>query len=72
MAAAIDRGEMKGVGKTVVGQCPNERNDDVAVNDAFAETAFGLRVLVEVNLRRVLIEPGRGLMLGFLEVMPST
>ena len=67
VAAAVDGCQMEGVAEAVVGQRAHQRDDDAAVDDALAEAALGLGVLVEVHLGGVLVEARRGLMLGFLE-----
>src|SRR5689334_23578981 len=67
MAAAIDRGDLKCVGEPVERQRPRQRNDVPAIDQPPPEPSFALDELIEMNARGVLIEPGRNLMLGFLD-----
>ena len=66
VAAAIDRRDMKGIGKPVERQRARERDDVPAVDQPAAEAALGLRELIEMDARGILIKPRRDLMLGLL------
>src|SRR5947208_17193947 len=67
MAPAIDRRNMKGVGKSVERQRARQRNHVTAIDETAPEPALAFRILVEVDARRVLIKPGGELMLRFLD-----
>ena len=67
MAAAIDGGDVEGVGEAVEGERAGERDDVAAVDQPLAEAALLGAVLVEMDARGVLIEPGRDLMLGLFD-----
>src|ERR1700722_14974774 len=67
MAAAIDGGDMEGVGEPVERDRTRQRNDMAAIDQAAAEAAFALDELVEGDARGVLIKPRRDHVLGFLD-----
>ena len=67
MPAAVDGGDVEGVGEAVEGQRAGERDDDAAVDQPPLELALRLLVLVEVHLGGVLVEPGGDLVLGLLQ-----
>ena len=58
---------LEGVGEAVEGQRAGEADDVAAVDEPPAEAALLLHQLVEMDLRRVLVEPGRDHVLGFLD-----
>jgi hypothetical protein len=58
---------MKCVVQPVERQRTRHRNHDTTIDDAFAETAFRLRVLVEMHFGRILVQTGRHLVLGFFD-----
>src|SRR5262245_13130855 len=57
---------MEGIGKPVEGESARERHHVPAIDEPAAEAALRLSELVEMDARRVLIEPRRDLMLGLL------
>src|SRR5271166_5213058 len=67
MPAAVDRRDVEGVGEAVETQRARERNDVPAVDEPPAEPPLSLAELVEMNFGGVLVEPGRHLVLGFLD-----
>src|SRR5687767_5210792 len=70
MATAVDGRDMEGIAQAVEGQRACKRDDDAAIDEAAAEAALPLRVLVEMYPRRVLVEAGGHLMLGLFERHP--
>ncbi len=71
MAAAIDGGDVERVGEPVEGKRAGDRDHMPAINQPAAEAPLLGSVQVEMNARGVLIEPGRGLMFGFLDCDPD-
>ena len=67
VAAAVDGGDVEGIAETVERQRAGQRNDDATVDDALAETALGLGMLVEMHLGGVLIKTRGELVLGLLD-----
>ncbi len=65
--AAVDGGDVEGVGEAVERQRAGERDDDAAVDEPPLELALRLLMQVEVHLGRVLVEPGGDLVLGLLQ-----
>ena len=70
MPAAVDRGDVEGVGEAIEAQCAGERNDVAAIDQTPPEAPLPLAELVEMDLGGVLIEPGGGLVLGLLDRDP--
>ena len=67
VAAAVDGGDVEGVGEAVEGQRAGERDDMPAIDEPPAEAAVLGGVLVEVDFCRVLVEARRDLVLGLLD-----
>src|ERR1700738_77272 len=67
MPPAIDRCDMIGVAESVERERARQRYDVAAIDQAAAEAVLALGELVEMNARRVLVEPRRHLVLGFLD-----
>ena len=65
--AAVDRGDVEGVGEAVEAQRARERDDVAAIDQPAAEPALALAELVEMHLGGVLVEAGREHVLGFLD-----
>ena len=70
VAAAVDRGDLERVGQPVERQRARQADDVAAVDDPPPEAAVLFRMLVEVHLGGVLVEPGRRHVLGFLDGHP--
>src|SRR5690606_35567597 len=66
-SASVDSGDVVCIGQAVERQCPRQRNYDAAVDETAAEAAGAFGMLVEMDPRRVLVEPCRNLVLGFLD-----
>ncbi len=67
MAAAVDGGDVEGIGEAVERQRARERNHVAAIDQPVAEPALLGAEQIEMDARRVLIEPGRDHMLGFFD-----
>ena len=67
MPAPVDRRDMEGVGEAVETERASERNHMPAIDETPAEAPLPLAELVEMHLGGVLIEPGRGLVLGLFD-----
>src|SRR6202041_2423788 len=67
MAAAIDGGDMKGIGQAIEGEATRQLNDMAAIDQPPAEPAFTFDKLIEMDARGILIEPGRHHMLGLFD-----
>ena len=67
VAAAVDRGDVEGVGEPVEAEGARERDDVAAVDQAAAEPALAFAELVEMHLRGVLVEARRDLVLGLFD-----
>src|SRR3546814_2890397 len=65
--AGVDGGELHGAAETVERKRPRQRDHVATVDDAPAEAALALGMLVEVHARRVLVEARRHLMLRLLD-----
>src|SRR5262249_33389057 len=70
MAAAVQRGDAEGVLEPVERQRTREADDVTAIDEALAEPARPLGMEIEVDARRVLVEPRRHRMLGLLDRHP--
>ncbi len=66
MASAVDRRDVKRVGEPVERERTRERDHMPAINQPAAEAVLALGELIEVHARRVLVDPRRHLMFGFL------
>src|SRR5262249_60736203 len=64
MPPAVYRRNVEGIGEPVEGERAGERDHVAAVDQAAAEPALRRRILVEMDARGVLIEPGCDLVLG--------
>ena len=67
MPPAVDRGDPEGVGEAVEAERPRQADDVAAIDQPPAEPALPFRVPVEMHLGGVLVEPGRGGVLGLLD-----
>ena len=65
--AAIDGGDMKGIGEAVERQRARQRNDMAAIDQPPAEAALLGGEQIEMDARGVLIEPRRDHVLGFFD-----
>jgi len=73
VAAAVDRRDVKGMASPLKESAARQRDHVAAIDQAPAEAPLCGRILIKVDARGVLIEPGRDLVLGFLHRhMPST
>src|SRR6202044_364952 len=67
MPAAVDGGDVEGVGEAVEGQRAGERDDVAAIDQPPPETTLLGVELIEMVARRVLINQRRNLMLGLFD-----
>ena len=67
MAAAVDGRQLEGVAQAVERQRAGHADDVAAIDQAAAEAALALGVLVEMHLGGVLPQAGRHHVLGFLD-----
>ena len=67
MCSGIDRNHLCRIGKAIKAERPGNRNDDAAIDQAFAKPAVFLSVRIKMHFRRVLIESCGDLMLSFFD-----
>src|SRR5262249_61966033 len=63
MPPSVDRGNVKGIGKAVEGERAGQRDHVAAVDQTATEPALRRRILIEMDARGALIEPGCDLVL---------
>ena len=66
MAAAIDCGNVKGIGEPVIGKRARERHHVAAIDKAAPEATLALGERIEMNACAVLVEPRCDLVFGLL------
>ena len=67
MAAGIDRRDLKRVGESVERQRARQADHMATIDEPASEAAFAFTELVEMNARRVLVQPRRHHVLGFFD-----
>ena len=67
MPPAIDGGDRQRIAEPVEGQRAGQRNHMPAIDQPAAEAALAFGILVEMDARGVLVEPGRHHVLGFFD-----